>query len=255
VIATPGTTSVPDESRLISKGTHVTDRHFLFDVDDVISQRQSPESVTWLAVTFGMNRSDFATIYSRYRSGYEPGTSRAGCWPRAVGRDIGRDDELLDDLDLQDILSLTRPWVDVPPMLREARANGHDLNLIANVPKPLGSACEESKGSWIFQRSLFSADSGHATPRVQAFGGALEGVGASREMSNTSVTTREPLAPGEVGREANLFAPPCDLRQNLVDLPNWRSRHGKLPGARRRLTPPGSSPSNPQSNRHQYQDH
>jgi hypothetical protein len=140
VIATPSTTRVPDESRLISKGTHVTVRHLLFDVDDVISQRQSPGSVTWLAVTVGMNRSDFATIYSRYRSGYELGTSRAGCWPRAVGRDIGRD-----DLDLQDILSLTRPRVDVLPTLREARANGHDLNLIANVPKPLGSAYDESK--------------------------------------------------------------------------------------------------------------
>ena len=255
MIATVSTTRAPDESRLISKGTHVTVRHLLFDVDDVISQRQSPGSVTWLAVTAGINRSDFATINSRYRSGYELGTSRAGCWPRAVGRDIGRDDELLDDLDLQSILSLTRPRVDVLPTLREARANGHDLNLIANVPKPLGSAYDESKSRGSSSAAFSVLTAVTPPPDVQAFGGALEGVGPSRMMSSTSVTTREPWAAGEVGREANLFAPPCDLRQNLVDLTNWRSRQGKLPGARRRLTPPGSSPSKPQSNRHQYQDH
>ena len=128
----------------------MTVRHLLFDVDDVINQRQSPGSVTWLAVTVGINRSDFATIYSRYGSGYELGTSRASCWPGAVGRDIGRDNDLLD---LQDILSLTRPRVDVLPKLREARANGHDLNLIANVPSR-SERIRRVTESWIFQRSL-----------------------------------------------------------------------------------------------------
>ena len=232
----------------------MTVRHLFFDVDDVISLRQSPGTVTWLAVAVGTSSSKFATIYSRYRSDDELGTSRAGCWPGEVGRDIGREDDLLDDLDLQHILNLTRPRVDVLPTLREARAKRPRLERDRQASHAARERIRRAKASWIFQCILSSADSGHATPGVQARG-ALEGAGANRKMSFTSVPTREPWAAGEVGREANLFAPPCDLRQNLVALPNWRSRQGKLPGARRRLTPLGSSPSKPQRNRHHYRDH
>jgi hypothetical protein len=224
----------------------VTVRHLLFDVDDVISRRQSPGSVPWLAVTSGMNRSDFATIYSRHRSGDELATSRAGCWPKAVGRDMGRDDELLDDLDSQDILSLTRPRVDVLPMLYEARANGGGLNLIANVPKPLESAYDQSKSRGSSSAALFSADSGHAAPEVQAFDGALAFVGASTKMSSTSGATREPWAAEEVGRKRISSSLSAVFARISLILRAGDHGKGKPPGARRRLTPLRSSPGNPQ---------
>jgi putative hydrolase of the HAD superfamily len=157
--------------------------HLLVDYGEVMSQPQPADTLHQLARLSGMPVEGLRGRYWRYRPDYDRGQRSEDYWSTVLGRSLGSDHPLLEDLVGADV----RGWLHLNDhtlrVLFDAARGGTRLALLSNAPHPQAEAMDGCSWAQWFAHRMYSCRLGIAKPDPSTFERALDIIGARPEQT------------------------------------------------------------------------